>query len=115
MPGDKKVYDIFPISEIMSYPPIVLGPREKAHTIVRLLRESIHNGFPVVDPGTKRFMGLVRRDQLVALLECGVFEKEMDERELRLTTNRLRSWKGPSGWATLYCGGGPTMEPESQG
>ena len=98
--GDKKVYDVFPVRDIMSKPAITLGPREKAHTIVRLLKQSVHNGFPVVDPATNRFVGLVRRDQLVALLECGVFEKEVDEDKLQQTTNRIRSWMGPSGWGS---------------
>ncbi|KAL7579505.1 hypothetical protein ACA910_007882 [Epithemia clementina (nom. ined.)] len=99
-PGDKKFYDIFPVRDIMSHPPITLAPREKAHTIVRLLKESVHNGFPVVDPTTKRFLGLVRRDQLVALLECGVVEKEPTEQEPDFTSNRLKPWIGPSGWGS---------------
>ena len=85
----------------MSYPPITVGPREKAHTIVRLLRESIHNGFPVVDPKTKRFLGLVRRDQLVALLECGIFEEERDEeRDSNTRSPTFLSRKGPGGWGS---------------
>ena len=29
----------------------------------------------VVDPTTHKFLGLVRRDQIVALIECGVFDR----------------------------------------
>jgi len=71
---EMKWYDIFMVKDIMSAPPVTLGPRERAHTLVKLLRESSHHGFPVVDPYTKRFLGLIRRDQIVALLECGVFD-----------------------------------------
>jgi H+/Cl- antiporter ClcA len=74
--GGHKSLDIFQVSDIMSTPVVTLGPRERAHTLVRLLRESDHNGFPIVDPHTKKFLGLVRRDQLVALLECGVFDDD---------------------------------------
>jgi hypothetical protein len=44
--------------------------------LVKLLRESFYNGFPVVDPTIKKVLGLVRRDQsIVALLECGILEE----------------------------------------
>ena len=31
------------------------------------------DGFPVVDPDTKSFLGLVRRDQIIAMIECSEF------------------------------------------
>lgn len=71
---ERRRYDIFEIGEIMTRPVHVVDPFVKASTIVRLLESSPHNGYPVVDPSTKKFLGLVRRDQMVALLECGVFE-----------------------------------------
>ena len=37
------------------------------------------DGFPVIDPLTKAFLGLVRRDQIIALIECGQFEDVTDE------------------------------------
>jgi H+/Cl- antiporter ClcA len=73
--GVHKSLDIFQVSDIMSTPVVTLRPQERAHTLVKILRESEHNGFPIVDPITKKFLGLVRRDQLVALLECGVFDE----------------------------------------
>lgn len=73
---EKRCYDIFQVKDIMSSPPVTIGPRERAQTLVKVLRETEHHGFPVVDPRTQKFMGLVRRDQLVALLECGVFEDD---------------------------------------
>jgi chloride channel 7 len=72
----KKRYDIFQVGEIMSTPAVTLGPRERAHTLVKLLRDSGHHGFPVTEKDTGKFLGLVRRDQIVALLECGIFEDE---------------------------------------
>lgn len=59
----------------MSAPVVTLGPRERVRTLVNVLSETDHNGFPVVHPQTEEFLGLVRRDQLVALLEFGVFEE----------------------------------------
>ena len=72
---EKRRFDIFQVSQIMSAPPEVMGPLEKASHLVALLQKSPHNGFPVVHPRTKKFLGLVRRDQIIALLECGVFEE----------------------------------------
>ncbi len=60
----------------MSTPPRTLGPHEQARTIVNLLRETNHHGFPIVCPTTNRFLGLVRRDQLVALIEHNVFDDD---------------------------------------
>jgi H+/Cl- antiporter ClcA len=80
-----KHYDVFDVGNIMSAPPRCLNYRETASTIARLLEESTHNGFPVIDKSVEgdegRFLGLVRRDQLVALLECGIFmtPEEMEE------------------------------------
>jgi H+/Cl- antiporter ClcA len=74
--GTHKSLDIFQVRDIMSTPVVTLRPQERAHTLVKLLRESEHNGFPIVDPITKKFLGLVRRDQLVALLECGIFDED---------------------------------------
>jgi chloride channel 7 len=73
--NEMKHYDIIQVSQVMSTPPVTLGPRERAQTIVRILRETDHHGFPIVCPLTNKFMGLVRRDQLVALLEYNVFDK----------------------------------------
>eukprot|EP00977_Amphora_coffeiformis_P014523 scaffold4079_cov167-Amphora_coffeaeformis.AAC.19 len=75
---EKKRYDIFQVKEIMSKPVKTIGPRERARKLVSLLKKSNHHGFPVVDPVSGKFLGLVRRDQIIALLECGVFEDEDD-------------------------------------
>jgi len=77
--GEHKSYDIFKVGDIMAAPAVTLGPRERAHTLVKLLRESEHHGFPIVDPFSRKFLGLVRRDQLVALLECGVFDEDDED------------------------------------
>jgi len=45
---ENRKLDIFKVRDIMSAPPVTLGPRERAHTLVKLLRESEHHGFPVV-------------------------------------------------------------------
>ena len=75
---EQRRYDIFQVKEIMSKPARTIGPRERAHKLVALLKKSDHHGFPVVDPASSKFLGLVRRDQIIALLECGVFEDEDD-------------------------------------
>jgi CBS domain-containing protein len=62
----------------MSAPVITLRPHERAKTIVKILKETNHHGFPIVCPRTNRFLGLVRRDQLVALIEYNVFDNDYD-------------------------------------
>lgn len=70
-------YDAIEVGEIMADIPVQsVAPVETVGRIVKLLRESRHNGYPVIDPNSKKFLGLVRRDQLAALIECGVFEAE---------------------------------------
>jgi len=67
-------YDIYLVRDIMSSSPVTLREKERAFRLVDLLRTTSHNGFPVVDE-KGRFKGLVRRKQIVALMECGIFEK----------------------------------------
>jgi CBS domain-containing protein len=67
-------YDVFLVRDIMSSPPVTVREKERALHLVQLLRKTSYNGFPVVDEHG-RFKGLVRRKQIVALMECGIFEK----------------------------------------
>lgn len=67
-------YDVFLVRDIMSSPPVTLREKERALYLVNLLRRTSFNGFPIVDEHG-RFKGLVRRKQIVALMECGIFEK----------------------------------------
>jgi len=72
----KRYYEAVPVKDIMSEPPLeVLGPQERVGDLVKLLKQSNHNGFPVVESSTRRFLGLVKRTQIAALLECGVFSE----------------------------------------
>ena len=80
---------------------MTVHPYERAMDLVELLDNSIHHGFPVVDPVTKKCLGLIRRDQIAALLECGVFEKGMSGRdeiaapETCHTTTSTPLWSSP--------------------
>jgi len=77
---NKRRYDAIEVRDIMSDPPLEsVRPYEQAQDLADLLRDSTHNGFPVVDSSTNKFLGLVRRDQIAALLECGVFDHEAGE------------------------------------
>mmetsp|Transcript_15425 Transcript_15425/g.38302 ORF Transcript_15425/g.38302 Transcript_15425/m.38302 type:complete len:1060 (+) Transcript_15425:21-3200(+) len=67
-------YDVVQVKEVMNGPAITVREYERASSLVSLLRKYRHNGFPVVDK-LGRFKGLVRRKQIVALIECGIFEK----------------------------------------
>ena len=90
---EKKRYDMFEVKDIMNTPAVIVRPREKASRLVKLLKESNHHGFPVVEKGSGKFLGLVRRNQIVALLECGVF----DTGSADSSTKRSESFTGSSG------------------
>jgi len=68
-------YEAIPVRDIMSHPLQIVAPKERVVDLVKLLNSSCHEGYPVVDPSTGRFLGLVKRTQIAALLECGVFSK----------------------------------------
>jgi len=67
-------YEAIPVRDIMSHPLQTVAPMERVGDLVKLLNSSCHEGYPVVD-GSGRFLGLVKRTQIAALLECGVFSK----------------------------------------
>jgi CBS domain-containing protein len=76
--GGHNRYDAIEVGDILADCPLeTVRPRMQAHDLVELLEKSKHNGFPVVDATTKKYLGLVRRDQIAALLECGVFDKSI--------------------------------------
>lgn len=78
---NKRRYDGIEVGDIMTDCPVEsVRPMENAKTLVALLERSTHHGFPVIDPETKRFLGLVRRDQIAALLECGIFDQSTGNR-----------------------------------
>jgi len=79
---------MFRVEEIMSTPVRVVRPVETVGAIEKLLLDSSHNGFPVVDGETGKFLGLVRRDQLAALLQCGVFKGRKVDRARTMGRNR---------------------------
>lgn len=57
-----------------SYSPVVtLNDVETAGTLETILRENSANAFPVVNMTTKDYIGIIRRDQIIALLECGIY------------------------------------------
>lgn len=75
---NKRRYDGIEVGDILTDIPVEsVGPMETAQRLVELLETSAHHGFPVIDSETKRFLGLVRRDQIAALLECGVFDRTL--------------------------------------
>lgn len=68
--------DTVEVKDIMSKPPLeTLAPQERVGDLINVLNNSNHHGYPVVD-SAGRFLGLVKRSQIAALLECGVFSIE---------------------------------------
>jgi len=67
-----KHWDLERIGNFMSKPVVTLKTFSTVKEIADVLQETTHHGFPVVDERGK-YVGMVRRDQLAALIECGVF------------------------------------------
>mmetsp|Transcript_26569 Transcript_26569/g.30194 ORF Transcript_26569/g.30194 Transcript_26569/m.30194 type:complete len:438 (-) Transcript_26569:2727-4040(-) len=74
MHGKTDCYDVFTVCDVMSTPPVVFQEKETALHLAEVLNSTPHNGFPVVDD-RGRFKGLIRRKQIVALIETGVFDQ----------------------------------------
>ncbi|KAL7454056.1 hypothetical protein ACHAWC_007011, partial [Mediolabrus comicus] len=56
----KKYFDAVQVKDIMSEPPLVtVSPKERVGDLEELLQTSAHHGFPVVETGTRKFLGLV--------------------------------------------------------
>ena len=72
-----KAYDVHSIQEVMSAHVVTLNTVEFAHRIETVLKTCKHNGFPVTSEDGQ-FLGIVRRDQLAALLECAIFLPLLD-------------------------------------
>jgi len=59
--------------DLMSSPVVTVQEVESAENIVRMLEDNDHNGFPVLRRGTRKFVGMVLRSQLVVLLKLRAF------------------------------------------
>jgi YD repeat-containing protein len=57
----------------MTSPVVTVNDIETAGTLETILKENPFSAFPVTNLKTKEYIGIIRRDQIVALLECGVF------------------------------------------
>lgn len=78
--GGHRRYDAIEVGDILANCALeAVSPRMKAIDLAQLLEKSCHNGFPVVGENMQ-YLGLVRRDQIAALLECGVFNKSIGEK-----------------------------------
>ena len=69
---DHHSLDMYSVDDVMSYPVVTFKISETASTIEKILNNVNHHAFPVVDE-KRHLLGIVRRDQLVALLECGIY------------------------------------------
>jgi chloride channel 7 len=71
----KRYYDGVQVKDIMSEPPLVtVSPKERVGDLEELLQTSAHHGFPVVETGTRKFLGLVKRNQIILFLRLEYFQ-----------------------------------------
>lgn len=85
----KPSYDAIQVKDIMSKAPLqTLGSQEQVVDVVKLLQDSKHHGFPVLENG--RYVGMIRRAQIAALIERGLFTKERVVR--REEVNKSLHW-----------------------
>ena len=69
----KQSFDIPTVASVMTSPVVAVHDIETAGTLETILKENPFNAFPVINLTTKEYIGIIRRDQIVALLECGIF------------------------------------------
>lgn len=74
---------------ILHSPVVTVNDIETAGTLETILRENAFSAFPVVSMTSKEYIGVIRRDQLVALLECGIYI-EMASQLGRTKTSQVR-------------------------
>lgn len=99
----KESLDIFRVGEIMNAPVVTVREKERVIKLVRILENYRHHGFPVVDR-QGRFKGLVRRKQIVALIECGIFEKLSPEDGISLDSSRSSEAYSPKPYVGHFQG-----------
>lgn len=95
----KQSFDIPTVANIMTSPVVTVNDIETAGTLEIILKENAYSAFPVVNLTTKEYIGIIRRDRLVALLECGIFvdvtslsrSKTSQVREVMQTANMMES------------------------
>jgi len=66
-------YDMYRAATVMTRPVETISTVESATKIESLLLQSTHNAFPVIEENN-RYKGMVRRDQLIAAIECQIFK-----------------------------------------
>ena len=76
-----KAYDLHTAGEVMTRDVVCLPSMASLKEIENALTSCSHNGFPVLDKDTQNILGVVRRDQLIAMVKCGVYVLEQREGE----------------------------------
>lgn len=76
-----RYYDAITVKDIVTGSHVFcLEDHETVGKLVEVLSNSSYQSFPVVERGSGRFIGLVKRTQIAALLECGIFSKNKENR-----------------------------------
>lgn len=76
-----RYYDAIAVKDIIIGSHVFcLEDHETVGKLVEVLSNSSYQSFPVVERGSGRFIGLVKRTQIAALLECGIFSKNKENR-----------------------------------
>lgn len=78
----KQSFDVCCVCDIMTAPVTTVRQVETAGYLEELLLRSDMEGFPVVTEDTQEYIGFIRRDQIVALLECSIFIEQNSGREV---------------------------------
>lgn len=74
-----RYYDAIRVKDILIESHVLcLKDHETVGKLVEVLGNSPHQSFPVIETESGRFIGLVKRTQIVALLECGIFSKNKE-------------------------------------
>ena len=74
-----RYFDAVSVKDLISETPVCLQSKETVRTLVDLLSTSRYESYPVVQEGSHQFIGLIKRSQIAALLECGIFYENETE------------------------------------
>ena len=68
--------DVYSAADVMTSPIVKLPMISNAGSIERILKTTPYSAFPVVEEEKECYQGMVRRDQLVAALECKIYVQD---------------------------------------
>jgi predicted transcriptional regulator len=75
--GEKTTYDSFRAADVMRKDFHYVGLVETVGFLEKILCQTDDQAFPVVDDNDRQYLGIIRRDQIIAVLRCRIYIETM--------------------------------------